>query len=78
MKKLTLFLIVVLMAFGYSGWGQVRDTWTEDFDTQHSNSYGTGIITINGRDWSRKDAGNFSYANQTMGSYAFTINDDIR
>ena len=76
MKKITLFLIVAFMAFGYSGWGQDRDTWTEDFNTQTSNQYGTGTITINSRVWSRSDAGNFSYANTNMGSYAFTINDD--
>jgi hypothetical protein len=51
--------------------------WSENFDSQTSNSYGTGSITINGRTWTRKDAGNFSYANSNMGSYAFTINDDI-
>ena len=52
------------------------DNWTETFDDQTSNSYSATSYDINGRTWTCSDAGNFSYANTTMGSPAFTINDD--
>lgn len=71
LKKLLLFSLAILL-FGI-GFGQ---PWSENFDSQSSGTYGTGIITINGKDWTRQDAGNFAYANSNMGSYAFTINDD--
>jgi predicted extracellular nuclease/endonuclease I len=54
----------------------MADTWTEDFDDIATGSYLTGDVVISGRTWTAKDAGNFSYANNNMGSYAFTINDD--
>ncbi len=78
MKKSTLFtlLMALLIALPGMSWGQDRDAWTENFDDEHSGSYGSDPITINGRDWTRSDAGNFAYANTNMGSYAFTINDD--
>ena len=50
--------------------------WTEDFETTPSTSYGATDITISGRVWTKNQAGNFSYANQSAGSYGFTINDD--
>ncbi|MCF8367650.1 MAG: fibronectin type III domain-containing protein [Bacteroidales bacterium] len=67
--------LLALIIANLSSFGQ-KDSWTENFDTQSSNSYGSTTITINGRDWTRQDAGNFAYANTYMGSYAFTINDD--
>ncbi|HPR58547.1 MAG TPA: hypothetical protein PK915_09280, partial [Bacteroidales bacterium] len=79
MKKITflrLFFLVTGILISGIVFSQNKDSWLEDFNTQTSNSYGTGTLTINGRDWTRKDAGNFSYANSNMGSYAFTINDD--
>lgn len=75
MKKVTIFTLM-LMLFASVGFSQTKDSWTETFDSQTSNSYGTGLINIDGRDWTRSDAGNFSYANTNMGSQAFTINDD--
>jgi hypothetical protein len=50
--------------------------WTEDFETQTSNQYGSTTISINNRSWTRKDAGNFTYAQTKTGSRGFTINDD--
>lgn len=50
--------------------------WTEDFETHPSTTYAAPSVTINGRVWTKHQAGNFSYANTSMGSYAFTINDD--
>lgn len=52
------------------------DDWTENFDDQTSGTYATPSYTINGRVWTCSDAGNFGYGNTTMGSKAFTINDD--
>ena len=54
----------------------MADTWTETFDDIATGSYLTGDVVISSRTWTAKDAGNFSYANTNMGSYAFTINDD--
>ncbi len=68
------FVILFLLSFSLDVFSAVH--WTENFDTQTSSSYVTGIITINGRDWTTSTAGNFAYANTNMGSYAFTINDD--
>ncbi|OYT16206.1 MAG: hypothetical protein B7C24_08960 [Bacteroidetes bacterium 4572_77] len=78
MKKFTLASLVLTLffAFSLSGHSQDKDAWIETFDSQTSNSYGTGTITIDGRDWTRQGAGNFSYANTKMGSPAFTINDN--
>jgi len=78
MKKFTLATLVLtlLLAFSYNGQSQEKDAWIETFDSEHSNGYSSTPIDINERVWTRKDAGNFSYANTTMGSYAFTINDD--
>ncbi|WP_161804636.1 GEVED domain-containing protein [Lacinutrix himadriensis] len=50
--------------------------WTENFESPTSTGYGTGTITINGRVWTRSNAGNFDYANTSAGSKGFTINDD--
>jgi len=74
MKKTFTFLIFSIIIF--SSQVLFSQPWSEDFNSQTSGSYGTGTITISGRDWTRKEAGNFSYANTNMGSYAFTINDD--
>ncbi|MDB4113943.1 lamin tail domain-containing protein [Flavobacteriaceae bacterium] len=63
-----LFLLISNISYGQN--------WTEDFETQTSGSYGSTTITISGRDWTRKDAGNFGYALQKTGSRGFTINDD--
>ena len=78
MKKFTLatLILTLLLAFSYNGQSQEKDAWIETFDSEHSNGYKSTPIDINERVWTRKDAGNFSYANTTMGSYAFTINDD--
>lgn len=73
-KLFTLLLALISSLFSTSVQAQ---PWSENFDSQTSGTYGTGNITINGRVWSRSNAGNFSYANTSMGSYAFTINDDI-
>ena len=62
-----------VMLFSFMSFG---DSWTETFDDQTSNSYSATTYDINGRTWTCSDAGNFSYANSTMGSPAFTINDD--
>lgn len=70
MKLKLLFLTFLFSALS---WAQ---PWTENFDTESSETYGNTTLTINGRDWTRQTAGNFSYANTNMGSYAFTINDD--
>jgi predicted extracellular nuclease len=56
--------------------GLFADDWLETFDDQTVNSYTGDSIEINGRTWTKQDAGNFSYANTNMGSPAFTINDD--
>ena len=37
MKRFTFLLITAFMAFGLSGNSQGRDTWTEDFESIHSN-----------------------------------------
>ncbi len=76
MLRLTTILTLLIFFFGGHVWGQMRDSWTEDFNSIHSGTYITGTIDISERTWSVKDAGNFSYANSNMGSYAFTINDD--
>lgn len=75
MKKLFTFFVFVSALF-LSDF-LIAQPWSENFDSQTSGTYSTGTITITGRDWTVKDAGNFSYANTNMGSYAFTINDDI-
>ncbi len=71
MKKIMLLVILMLGTALL-----IADNWTEDFNSQTGSSYIDGTIDINGRTWSASDAGNFSYANTSMGSYAFTINDD--
>lgn len=78
MKNFTLasLVLTLLITFSYNGHGQEKDVWIETFDSEHSNNYSSDPIDINERVWTRKDAGNFSYANSSMGSYAFTINDD--
>ncbi len=50
--------------------------WTENFESNPSTSYGAPDVTISGRVWTKNQAGNFSYANSSAGSYGFTINDD--
>ncbi len=72
MKKITFTLLTLLFAFALQGFA---DDWTEDFETA-SGSYSSSLITINSRDWTRSDAGNFSYGSSAMGSKAFVINDD--
>ena len=62
------FLLISNISYGQN--------WTEDFDTQTSGSYGSTAITINGREWTRSNAGNFGYALSSAGSRGFTINDD--
>ncbi len=74
MKKI--LVLVALVTISMFVLGQNRDSWTEDFNDNHANYYGTSFtFTISGT-WTCQDAGNFAYANSTMGSYAFTINDD--
>jgi len=75
MTKTILIYIGIILGVCLSGLATAQP-WTENFDTQAAGTYGTGTITINSRVWTRQDAGNFSYANTNMGSYAFTINDD--
>lgn len=70
--KYFLLIIMITLSFGIL----LADDWTETFNSIHSGSYSTGNVVISGRTWTSKDAGNFSYGNTTMGSYAFTINDD--
>ncbi len=74
MKKIYMF--ITLFALVLTATAQTRDTWTEDFNDQHSGSYGTSFTMAISGTWTCQDAGNFSYANSQMGSYAFTINDD--
>ncbi len=78
MKKFTLSSVLMALLFlaPALSWGQDRDAWTENFNDQTSNTYGNASYTINERVWTCSDAGNFSYGNTTMGSPAFTINDD--
>jgi len=71
-NKIRQILPILFMLLSFNSFA---DNWTEDFNDQNSNSYGTSF-TINGRVWTCQDAGNFAYANSTMGSYGFTINDD--
>jgi len=74
MKTLNTLIISFLFSLiSNISYGQ---NWTEDFETQTSGSYSSTTITISGRDWTRKDAGNFGYALQKTGSRGFTINDD--
>ncbi len=75
MKKLLLILFAFAL-MGSMAWGQSRESWTETFDDQTSNSYGTSFTCAISGTWTCQDAGNFSYANTNMGSPAFTINDD--
>ena len=62
------FLLISNISYGQN--------WTEDFESNPSTSYGAADVTISGRVWTKSQAGNFSYANQSVGSYGFTINDD--
>ncbi|MCF1190513.1 choice-of-anchor D domain-containing protein [Mangrovimonas sp. AS39] len=71
-KKYTLLFFILIGALNF-GFGQ---PWAENFNSETSGTYGNGNININGRTWTRQAAGNFGYANTSMGSYAFTINDD--
>ncbi|HBF88869.1 MAG TPA: hypothetical protein DDX39_09530 [Bacteroidales bacterium] len=60
--------------------GEVTDVSTstcENFDDQTSNTYSNVGFSMSSGDWTCNAAGNFAYANTNMGSYAFTINDDI-
>ncbi len=70
--KYFFLIIMITLSFGIL----LADDWTETFNSIYSGSYSTGNVVISGRTWTAKDAGNFSYGNTTMGSYAFTINDD--
>ena len=72
MKKIT-FFTAFLMLMSFVSFG---DNWTENFDSQTSNNYIASSYTISARDWTCSDAGNFVYGNSSMGSPAFTINDD--
>jgi len=76
MKKNVCGLISLTMILAMSSVVLGAVHWTENFDDQASGTYGSTEITINGREWTRSDAGNFSYCNTNMGSYGFTINDD--
>ncbi len=78
MKQKLLMMLALAMVLVWSGnvWGQSRDSWTETFDDQTSNTYSNVTYDINGRTWTCSNAGNFSYGNSTMGSPAFVINDD--
>jgi PKD repeat protein len=73
MKRTFFLFLLVLLTLSYN---LVADDWTEDFNSVTSNTYNGSSIEISGRTWTKQDAGNFSYANGQMGSYAFTINDD--
>ena len=78
MKKLLQFsfaLLIQVLFIASSSFAQ-KDAWTETFDDQTSNSYGTSYTCAISGTWTCQDAGNFSYANSNMGSPAFTINDD--
>ncbi|MEZ5004341.1 MAG: choice-of-anchor D domain-containing protein [Chitinophagales bacterium] len=75
MRKLYTLLLALLCIVVSTNLA-IGQPWTEDFNSIASGTYGTGTINISGRTWTRSDAGNFSYANSNMGSYAFTINDD--
>ncbi len=73
MKKIFTLLIVGLLFVPLS---LRADNWTETFDDQTANTYGTSFTcTISGT-WTASAAGNFVYANTNMGSPAATINDD--
>ena len=74
MKKFYAFFTLISIALTVMG--QQRDSWTETFDDQTSNSYGTTFTCAISGTWTCQDAGNFSLANSNMGSPAFTINDD--
>ena len=71
MNKFTLLIVAMLLSFMSFG-----DNWTEDFETNPSTNYGDVSVDINGRTWTKEQAGNFGFGNSTVGSYAFTINDD--
>ena len=74
MKTLNIFLFSFLFSLiSNISYGQ---NWTEDFESNPSTSYGTASVTISDRVWTKNQAGNFSYANSSAGSYGFTINDD--
>ena len=62
------FLLISNISYGQN--------WTEDFESNPSTSYSAADVTISGRVWTKSQAGNFSYANTSAGSYGFTINDD--
>ncbi len=74
MKKF--YFLMAFMATILTVTAQSRDSWTENFDDNHSSSYGTTFTFGISGTWTCQDAGNFAYANTNMGSYAFTINDD--
>ena len=66
-------ILFCFLLFSNISYGQ---NWTEDFESNPSTSYGAADVTISGRVWTKNQAGNFSYANTSAGSYGFTINDD--
>ncbi len=74
MKKI--YALIAILAMVSTVIAQSRDAWTENFNDQHSGSYGTTFTFAISGTWTCLYAGNFSYANSQMGSYAFTINDD--
>ena len=78
MKKTLLFfrLIAISLILTILPYSVSAEDWAETFDDQSSNSYGTSFTCAISGDWTASDAGNFSYANSTMGSPAATINDD--
>ncbi len=75
MKRYLNVFIVLMMMLGITS--LMADTWTETFDDQTSNTYSITTWTINGRTWTSNQGGNFAFGNSTMGSPAFTINDNI-
>ncbi len=73
-KRILFIFLVVIMTLSVSN--VFADNWTEDFNSNPSTAYGDASVTINGRVWTKVEAGNFSYGYSAVGSYAFTINDD--
>ncbi len=73
MKKIFFIFIAVILLISSN---LLADTWTEDFQSNPSTTYSATSVTISGRVWTKVEAGNFSYANTSAGSYGFTINDD--
>ncbi len=72
-RYLNIFIVLMMML---SIGSLMADTWTEDFESNPSTSYGDASVTISGRVWTKVQAGNFSYGNTIAGSYGFVINDD--